>query len=263
MSEEQTNRDRTIVKIIRELCQEKNIDLQSYSYDWIFSLRKDGLIKHVYGYRFDLNNTAAGFISQDKVATYQILTDSGVPAVPHTLVSSHQRYYDEIWTKDAHTWQHFLLKPTNGAGGRNIFLFDNIDTTNNFIHKHKHEVWAVSPFLSIIKETRVVLLDDEVLLAFEKTSPVTVHGVPMFNLRLGAKAVNIDPSEEYIKLARQARRAVGLRFAAIDIVELASGELLVLETNDGFSLEHYCLQEPGNIDKARDVYSAAIDAMMK
>lgn len=263
MSEESPQRDRTIVKIIRELCHEKGIELDGYSYDWIFSLKKNGLIKYIYGYRFDLNSTAAGYICQDKVATYQILNNAGIPAVPHTLVSSHQVYYDEVWKKDARSWQRFVLKPTSGAGGRNIYLFDDSDATNTFIHRHKKEVWSVSPFLSIVKETRLIVLDDTVLLAFEKHSPVIRHGIPMFNLRLGANAVNITPTKEYVTLALQAQKALGIRFGAVDVIELESGEIMVLEINDGFSLEHYATQANEHHDNARLVYSAAVDAMMQ
>jgi glutathione synthase/RimK-type ligase-like ATP-grasp enzyme len=102
------------------------------------------------------------------------------------------------------------------------------------------------------------MLDGEVLLAFEKQEPVLQDGIPMFNLRLGAKAVDCDPSEEIISLASNTQKTLGLRLTTVDIVELENGELKVLEVNDGFSLEHYMKQDAHNVENARHVYDAII-----
>lgn len=247
--------ERQMVRIIKELCQEKNIRFEAFSDDWILRLTKNDNSHYVYGYHFGLNNGASVEISNDKVATYQLLDTAHIPAVPHLLASTRATQHDS-WSSHASEWESFLIKPTHGGGGRGIRLFDTIESAKSVMNELAEQDWCVSPFLAINKETRLVMLDGAVVLAFEKQGPVLQDGVPMFNLRLGAKAVNCEPSEEIVALAKNTQKTLGLRLTAVDIVELENGESLVLEVNDGFSLEHYMKHDATNQHNARRVYEA-------
>ena len=53
-----TNSESNFVRIIREICEEEQISLQSYSFDWIFELQKHGKVRYILGYQFDLNTAS-------------------------------------------------------------------------------------------------------------------------------------------------------------------------------------------------------------
>lgn len=255
--------DRWMPEIIQKLCHEKGVTVQSFSDKWILTLTRSDITRVIYGFKFGgLNDSAAVAISQDKAATYDMLRNAKVAAVPHVLISTRAGSYHE-WKNLAEKWQTFVIKPTHGGGGRGVYAFDTIADAEAQMKANYEESWCVSPHLQIKSEVRLILLDDEVILAFEKQNPTTTHGVPMYNLRLGATANDIRPDSEFIGIADDARRALGLRLAAIDIAVLKGGEKLVLEVNEGFSLEHYMRQSPQKKERATIVYAKIIDTMMR
>ena len=46
-----TNSESNYVAIIREICAEEGIELQSFSFDWIFRLTKNGKTGFILGYQ--------------------------------------------------------------------------------------------------------------------------------------------------------------------------------------------------------------------
>ena len=252
--------DRQMVSIIKDICTKRSIELKSFSDDWILELNKEGVKSFIYGYRFGINNSSSEGVTQDKVATYQVLEAAGIAAVPHVIVSTRATTHEQ-WKSLAHEWGHFIVKPLHGGGGRGLKSFYDVNDAVKHMDSHPELEWCVSPFLEILSETRVILLDGEILLSFEKSSPQMYEGIPMFNLRLGAKASNIDPSLEIKGMSKAAQYAIGLRLTAVDIVKTKNGELKVLELNDGFSLEHYLRQHGENHLAAVRVYEKVIDQL--
>ncbi len=262
MQDHQYITDRWLPDMVQRLCADKGIAIKTFSDDWVLTLEKGDVRRLIYGFKLGgLNDGAAVAISQDKVATYELLKDAHIAAVPHALISTRANSYDQ-WEKHAKKWQRFVIKPTHGGGGRAVYMFDDVQAAKQHMATHHEESWCVSPFLAIKEEVRIIMLGDQVLLAFKKHEPVTVHGIPMFNLRLGARATKIKPAADLTAMANAARQALGLNLAAIDIVTVDSGEQWVLEVNEGFSLEHYMRQSLDNKHESEKVYSAVIDAMM-
>jgi len=214
----------------------------------------------VYGYRFGINNSSSESVAQDKVATYQVLDAAGIAAVPHVIVSTRATTHEQ-WKSLAQEWGKFIVKPLHGGGGRGLRLFNDINGAMKHMDTHPELEWCVSPFLELQSETRSILLDGEILVSFEKTNPHVHDGIPMFNLRLGAKASNIEPSVEIKNISQSAQRALGLRLTAVDIIRTKDSKLRVLELNDGFSLEHYLRQADENREKAIRVYETIIDSL--
>jgi glutathione synthase/RimK-type ligase-like ATP-grasp enzyme len=108
------------------------------------------------------------------------------------------------------------------------------------------------------------MLDGKVLLSLEKTQPVLRGELKLFNLGHGAVAVDI-PSADLLgvltDMAARVMQATALRLAAVDIVRTATGELRVLEVNDGIKLEHYMQQSQDYKNRAVQVYDAVVVAM--
>ena len=76
------NAETNFVKIIREVCREEDIELRSYSADWIFRLDKNGRHDVILGYQFGLNSASVNMLCQDKCAASELMTEFGIPNTP-------------------------------------------------------------------------------------------------------------------------------------------------------------------------------------
>ena len=65
------------LRIIKEICNELDINYEFLSKDWIIKLSKDEKIRFISGYKFDLLNHASGICFDDKYATYEVLNSIG------------------------------------------------------------------------------------------------------------------------------------------------------------------------------------------
>ena len=62
------------------------------------------------------------------------------------------------------------------------------------------------------------------------------------------------------KLAQNARDAINVRFASIDIVEVA-GKISVLEINAGVMMEYFTEHFPNQRAKVKSIYARAVEGM--
>lgn len=251
--------DRWMVSMLRDICQARGITFAAYSDDWLLELRVGDTVRRVLGYRFSLNDSVAASIAQDKVATYQVLAKAGIPAVTHVLVRTKVSHADR---KVMAGWKKIVIKPLTGTSGHGVQLFTNVDEAAEHIEQSTILAWAAAPFVDIKREVRVIMLDGKPLITYEK-QPVTIRGLKMFNLGLGATPNDIEPSEEFVELARNAQKELGLRLSTVDIVEDADGNVRVMEVNDSIMMEHYARYSPENKQRAASVYGAVVDAMMR
>ncbi len=85
------------------------------------------------------------------------------------------------------------------------------------------------------------------------------------NLGAGSQPMLVEDETLVAKLgqlAQRARQAINIRFASIDIVQVA-GELLVLEINSGVMLEYFTRHFPDQREKAKSIYTKAIKGMFE
>ncbi|MEO6109706.1 MAG: ATP-grasp domain-containing protein [Candidatus Saccharimonadales bacterium] len=252
-------KDRWIVKTIKNICQVLGIEYASYSDNWLLELTKNEVTHRIIGYKFDLNNGVAALSSEDKVVAYTILSAHNVPAIPHALARTKVISYSQ-WQQNG--WHDIVVKPLAGTSGHNVQLFHSESEAAEWIESQDSDAWAVSPFVNIKREIRLIVLKNEILLTYEKEA-VTINGLRMFNLGLGATPKNTVVSEEINALAKKAFNALDLQLGAVDIVELEDGRLMVLEVNDGVMMEHYARASKENEDNAYAVYKAIISEVMK
>jgi len=251
--------DRWMVRMIREMCHDLGIKFRAFSDDWVIEMEKSGKTRRVVGYQFDLNNAAASGIAQDKVAAYQVLSSRTIPAVPHVLLrtkAGEAQWQAIDWSLGA------VVKPLLGTGGHGIKLFHDATEAKKYIHASGIEAWAASPLQKVLREVRLILLDDEVLLAYQKQS-VEHEGLKLFNLGQGATPSTYMPSDRALKLAKDAQEAIGLRICAVDIFELASGEWKILEVNSGFMMEHYARFSKENEQNSEQLYRQVVEKIFE
>lgn len=255
--------NRILPDAVRVACKRHSVTCQSFSEDWILRLSKNGSTQWIFGYKFDINRAAAGQLAQDKVGTYEVLAASKIPAVRHSLVRAvTNQPVDVPKLQMLFPDGDVVIKPLSGTGGRGVQRYADIQQAVEYIRNSSEPAWAVSPYLDIVSETRLIVLDGAVLLAYEKQQPEIINGLKFYNLSRGAKAATIDqPAEGLEKLAVETCQALGLRLAAVDIVQTARGEHMVLEVNDGFSMEYYVLQSQKNKNRVNALYDAVIAVM--
>lgn len=246
-----------MVEMIHKICDENQIEFQTFSGNWLLELVKGGKRARILGYKFSLNDSVAASIAQDKVAAYEVLAKEGVPAIKHTLVRTKTPLL-----KQPEFAADMVIKPLSGTSGHAVHKVSSWEQAEKVMDLTGIEAWAISPYEEIVRETRILVLDDMILLSYDK-QPIVENGLKFFNLGKGAKAINrtIDESEE--DLANAARLAIGVRLAAIDIVELASGEKKILEVNDGIMMENYARQSLENKEITHEIYRIIIKTLFK
>ena len=180
-----------MVKIIKEICAEKNIMCEGYSYDWILRLTGNSKTVFIYGYQFENNSATAQLICTDKCATSELLLSQNIPAVKHSFFMSPT---DLQYIGVNGNWQRMLdllqqhgrlvCKPNEGTGGMDVYLVASaldLERAVNQIFAH-YKSMAICPFLEIDQEYRAILLDGKVKLIYTKQRP-TIMGDGSSTLR--------------------------------------------------------------------------------
>lgn len=177
------NETRNFVRIIKEICEEEKIDLESFSYDWIFRLRKGVIYNYIIGYQFGLNSCAVHSICCDKSAASEIMTSFGIPNIEHCFFMSptNQKYVSKHgnWEKMMEMlkkYEKLVCKANEGTGGNQVFRVSNQYELENAVFSifRKSRSMAISPYYDIENEYRVIVLNGEIKLVYTKRRPYIV-----------------------------------------------------------------------------------------
>lgn len=291
-------------KVIKSICEEKNIEFNLVSKDWIMVLKKDNKVKCISGYKFGLNNHSTGIICDDKYALYDTLKLLNIPIIEHKLV---YKNYDKKEILDFFNKYNndLVIKSNSGTCGSNIYhvitkedLFKYMDLL--FLN---HSSISLCPFYKIKNEYRSIILNDNIELFYGKKRPI-VHGdgkksikelLCEFNYNYFSKIEDsnldkiLEKDKEYMytwqhnlsrgaipfeeidnnlkekiqTLAKKTASLLDLKFASIDIIELESNEILILEINSGVMIDNYAHYMKNGEKTCKEIYSKAIDSMFE
>lgn len=298
---------REIEKIIEEICKEQGFSLTFFSQGWVMAVSDGNKTIYLHGYRFPLNPSSVQQICDDKAALSQVLSASKIPCVEHVYVPSPQSRQGEQGQKQ--TMERLFLKfgtmvckNNGGSGGEQVM---RVETFSQLYHAMdvlfpRTEAVAVSPFRQIQGEYRVVMLQKQVQLIFEKQRPCVVgdgqstieelvkkapplmrveplpnlplHLIPekglqvdigwKHNLCLGASPKILEQGELYQQLSQLALSAVNVLDIPFASVDIILDEngMEVLEVNSGVMLEQFSKSSPEGYRKAKEIYQKAIFA---
>ncbi len=250
----------TSLDLIKEICEEQNIPFEEFPDNMIIRTKKNGFFFMCHS---NLNSAASGKIADDKVATYSLLKHANIPAVTHILIRK-EMPEDEILSRIESTNLPFIVKPCCGLKGKDVTLCDTKENATNTIHElsKKYDAICLSPFLNAPHEYRCFYLDEKVYFTFRKTRSKDSF---LHNLSKGATPSLIDQQskkcKELSQIAIAAAKAIGIRFAAVDILESETGELKVLEINQAFSISHITESFPETKKIFKELYTQAIKNM--
>jgi len=163
--------------LIKEICEENDISLESFSSDFVFRLTKSGRQAFIFGYQFGLNSAPAHMICEDKAATSEMLSAAKIPNVEHRCFMSpvNLKYVgsDGNWEEMLDMLKMYgelVLKDNKGTGGLAVMRVKNraeLENAAQHLFLSAHSVSA-SPFLDILEEYRVIVLDGEIKLIYHK-----------------------------------------------------------------------------------------------
>lgn len=178
---------RQLVKIVKEICQEHNISLQSFSDEWILELTTNSRTMYIYGYKFPNNNASIEQICNDKSALSDILNAHNIPHVPHYYFISPNNQLDMDPNGDCgkmqallHQYGTLVCKPNAGTGGRNVYKVSSRRELEHYSHEifSKSRAMAVAPYREILAEYRIIIVNSNVGVIYTKIRPsVTGNGV--------------------------------------------------------------------------------------
>ncbi|UFZ02506.1 RimK-like protein [Bradyrhizobium ontarionense] len=170
---------RILIGAIKRYCAERAIALDIRADGWLFVLDHPAGRHLIFGYDLGLNSAVAHRLASDKAAAAELLALSGVPAVPHTffIAPAFSGRAEPPWPSmfellEAHP-RGGVVKPNEGTSGRSVTRVatrDELKRAAGAIFDIGVNV-AVSPFVEIEDEVRVVQLDEAPLIVYRKQRP--------------------------------------------------------------------------------------------
>lgn len=246
---------------------EDNSDIKyTYISSRIVRLEKKSKIHFIFGYFFDNNPSAAAILTNHKAMMYEVLKEAKVASVPHYALSKLTdpkpigSNLDELLEK----YGDLVIKPNHGYGGDKIARFNDADLAMKFMTDNSGLFWCASPYTEITREIRIVVLNGVAKLTHEKVEPKQIGNLKMYNLKLGAASKSLELSElnhNWIGMAQDAVRAVGMNMAAVDIVLDQQERPYVLEINDSFSLDRFAQSSDEAYTKVVKFYQEALETL--
>jgi glutathione synthase/RimK-type ligase-like ATP-grasp enzyme len=259
--------NRPFVALLDAAGEKAGVSVEWLSDFWIARLSSGGEEEFVYGSVFPLNSASVARLATDKVATSMVLESASVPSVRHHLIRFPSFSYDEsaavrVLSVLPTPW---VLKPAKESGGMDVRKALTDEEARNALKElsTRYLALAASPWLDIVDEYRVVMLDGRSKLAYRKTIPRSPGGAAQewrHNLGHGAVPVLERDPEVCARLeetARGAMSALGARFMTVDIVSVGD-EHLVLEVNSGVSLGRFGQASREYREIAVSVYAEAL-----
>ena len=179
---------RIFVSAVQKYCAEHGITVETRSQGWLMVMRKGPRRHLAYGYDLGLNSAVTHRIANDKAATAEVLEMNGIACVPHALFLSPAL---SEYAPATGSWQAMLGHLTQNPGG--IVVKPNEGTSGNLVFKVQDkpaleravsEIFslnlnlAISPYLEIKNEVRVILVDTVPVIVYGKSRPsITGDGV--------------------------------------------------------------------------------------
>lgn len=172
-------------KIIKEICDEKEINFTLLSNDWIIKLQKNNKIRFIVGYKFGINSHSVGLIFDDKYATYNVLKSLDIPVIEHKIYYSSSNNNDYALKYNSYDYlkkifeqfnNDIVLKINSGSLGTGVYHIKDYKTLyDKFLsYNSSKSSFSICPFYDIKNEYRAIVLDNKIQLLYKKIKPVIV-----------------------------------------------------------------------------------------
>ena len=160
-------------KLIKQICEENNIQFQELSDDWVIKLKKDNINKFIVGYKFDLNTQATSEICNDKFALYTVLDSEKIPVIKHNILFKNEEEKLKKFFEEYN--QDVVLKPNNGTCGNNVLHINNFKDLKSEYEKLIKKCYSIDicPFYDINSEFRIIYSPNKQYI-YKKVRPIII-----------------------------------------------------------------------------------------
>jgi glutathione synthase/RimK-type ligase-like ATP-grasp enzyme len=178
------NSQRVFVDAVRQYCARNNVSVELGSQGWVIIMQRGAQRQLAFGYDLGLNSAVAHRIANDKAATSEVLQLADIPCIPHTLFLNPSLYE---YVPPQRSWERMLrliedhpaglvVKPNDGTSGKSVHKVMTESDLEVAAHRifASNQSLAVSPYVEIQQEIRVVVLDDQPIVAYGKQRPSVV-----------------------------------------------------------------------------------------
>lgn len=295
--------------LIKEICEEENVDYKLISKKWVMVLTKDNITKCISGYRFPLNDYALGSVIDDKYAFYDLCKLKNIPIIEYNILFNPNSnlgnntyelidYYYLKYNEDV------VIKPNMGTEENDVYHITDKEELIKVIDRLFKSNFSISicPFYKIDNEYRVVVLNNQVELIFEKNKLVVISdGIKTikellielnpyyfkkinldeyntilnknelfeydwrFNLSKGATANIVTDKLLYNKLsdfALDVVKKINGKFLSIDIIKCINSYYL-MEANSAVCINKVCNFIDKDLSITKEIYRKAIKSMFE
>src|ERR1700733_12388463 len=175
------NSQRIFVDAVKRYCAERTIAVEVRADGWLIVMQRGAKRRFAFGYDVGLKSAVAHRIANDKSATAEVLNMSGLAFVPHALFLGPEL---SEYVGARGTWEAMLgllnenprgivVKPNEGTSGKSVFRVTTKPALELAVKQifASHLSLAISPYLDIEDEVRVVLIDETPLVVYSKSRP--------------------------------------------------------------------------------------------
>jgi len=232
---------------------------------WDYETRREEFLAWTRSLPWLLNSAAVFAWNTDK--SYLVPLGEAVPVVPSVVVDGEEDLPMAIAEVSSGENASAVVKPTVGAGGRGVILFDGVEGGPIALDESGlgPGPWVVQPLVESVStegEVSVFVLDGQVVSQARK---LPAAGEIRVHEQYGGTTVAVPLDDEAADLARRTVEAAGallgetLDYARVDQMRLADGRLAVSElevTEPGLYLDVL----PGNADVFADLVVSRLRA---
>ena len=168
------------IKIIKEACKELNYKIKFNFNGLLIKITTPKKSFLIFKNSFGLNNNLSSKICRDKSATSKILKDNQIPNINHwifyTTGNKINSQEESQLNKKLSIYKKLVLKPNEGSSGQDVYLIQNKKELKQISNKltKKYRSIAISPFIDIQNEYRVIILNQKIQLIFKKEKPFII-----------------------------------------------------------------------------------------
>ena len=272
--------------IIEELCKEKEIEYDVVSNGWLISDDKFATSEMCKLLNIPVVDETIFYRSTNKNA-----------------YAEGKKTYEDMLQYFNENNQNVVLKRTNGTCGQDVYHIEDTDVLEKVYNEIfiDNDTICASPYYNIENEYRAIVLNGEIKLMYKKIKPIVLGDgkksiaelLREFNpyyfrnykndivLREGEEyqygwkfnlAAGSLPSLEIDDLVRQevseivlnAAKKLNMNFCSVDVIKCKDEDkYYVMELNTGVMMNRFIKEIPDGYKIAKQIYSEAIDEMMK
>jgi glutathione synthase/RimK-type ligase-like ATP-grasp enzyme len=175
---------RIFVDAVMRYCARHGIEIEIRSQGWLIVMQRGPQRHFALGYDIGLNSAIAHRIANDKGATAEVLEISGIPCVPHTVflnpkldqpIAPSGSRPAMLELLEQHP-EGLVVKPNEGNSGRSVFRVSSRPGLERAVAEvfSSHLTLAISPYVEIEDEVRVVVIDELPVVVYSKDRPCVI-----------------------------------------------------------------------------------------